>query len=471
MAIDTPSAQYNSMKPVRDMIEAIMGGTQTMRKAGKKYLPQEPNESDKAYDVRLRRSTFFNAYKKAVRTLVGKPFSEPLKTEGFTPELEEIIKDVDLTGRSLQSFAKDVFFHSIKDGITFILVDFPSLDGPVSVTEQRRNRIRPYLVQIDCRRIIGWRYEIINGQQVLTEVRITETIERPDPEDDYNTIPVQRVRLLRRDSYEIWELQRSLENKQEYMLVETGVITLGEIPLVAVYTNREDFFVAQPPLLDLADLNIEHWQSRSDQSTILHVARVPILFGAGIPGDESGEITIGPNSFTRVENPSARLEYVEHSGKAIEAGRQEIIDIEQRMKILGMEPLVKNQIQTATEKSYDRDDFDCELAQMVASLEEGLEHALEYCAKWLGQDYQGDIEIFDDFAIDLSSVTDLEYLWRARQQGDLPQRVFLEELKRRKVLSATVDIDEAISEAEIEGGPLGRLVNTAGAEGNANLSE
>ena len=187
MAIDTPSAQYNSMKPVRDMIEAIMGGTQTMRKAGKKYLPQEPNESDKAYDVRLRRSTFFNAYKKAVRTLVGKPFSEPLKTEGFTPELDEIIKDVDLTGRSLQSFAKDVFFHSIKDGITFILVDFPSLDGPVSVTEQRRNRIRPYLVQIDCRRIIGWRYEIINGQQVLTEVRITETIERPDPEDDYTT--------------------------------------------------------------------------------------------------------------------------------------------------------------------------------------------------------------------------------------------------------------------------------------------
>jgi len=33
---------------------------------------------------------------------------------------------------------------------------------------------------------------------------------------------------------------------------------------------------AKPPLLDLAWLNVEHWQSASDQSNILHVARVPI---------------------------------------------------------------------------------------------------------------------------------------------------------------------------------------------------
>jgi hypothetical protein len=31
------------------------------------------------------------------------------------------------------------------------------------------------------------------------------------------------------------------------------------------------------PLRDLAYLNVKHWQSQSDQDTILHVARVPIL--------------------------------------------------------------------------------------------------------------------------------------------------------------------------------------------------
>jgi hypothetical protein len=38
----------------------------------------------------------------------------------------------------------------------------------------------------------------------------------------------------------------------------------------------------EPPLLDLAYLNVKHWQSQSDQDNILHIARVPILALIGV---------------------------------------------------------------------------------------------------------------------------------------------------------------------------------------------
>jgi len=34
------------------------------------------------------------------------------------------------------------------------------------------------------------------------------------------------------------------------------------------------------------------------------------------------------------ENPQARLEYVEHTGKAIEAGRESLKDLEERMSLM-----------------------------------------------------------------------------------------------------------------------------------------
>lgn len=38
----------------------------------------------------------------------------------------------------------------------------------------------------------------------------------------------------------------------------------------------------KPPLIELAHLNVKHWQSQSDQDNILHVIRVPILVRIGI---------------------------------------------------------------------------------------------------------------------------------------------------------------------------------------------
>jgi hypothetical protein len=94
-----------------------------------------------------------------------------------------------------------------------------------------------------------------------------------------------------------------------------------EIPLLPVYINRTDFMRASPPLAKLAELNIAHWQSSSDQRNILHVARVPILFGAGVRRRRQN--AIGASEMVKFNsNPAAKLTYVEHTGAAIGAGER-----------------------------------------------------------------------------------------------------------------------------------------------------
>lgn len=89
-------------------------------------------------------------------------------------------------------------------------------------------------------------------------------------------------------------------------------------------------------LIDLAWLNLAHWQSASDQRHILHVARVPILFGRALQVAD-GEIEIGPNRLILADDPAAGLRFVEHFGTAIAAGRQDLVDLEDRMAVLGLD--------------------------------------------------------------------------------------------------------------------------------------
>src|SRR6202012_5493868 len=93
---------------------------------------------------------------------------------------------------------------------------------------------------------------------------------------------------------------------------QSGVTSIDVIPFVPVYGFRKDFMIGAPPMIELAYMNVEHWQSKSDQQTILHVARVPILFGKDI-GDSP--VAVGAGAMISASSKDADIKYVEHSGK------------------------------------------------------------------------------------------------------------------------------------------------------------
>ena len=212
------------------------------------------------------------------------------------------------------------------------------------------------------------------------------------------------------------------------------------IPLVPVYINRTDFMCGKPPLAKLAEKNIEHWQSASDQRNILHVARVPILFGAGFGPEDS--LTIGSSEMITNSNPAASLTYTEHSGAAIGAGDKDLQNLELAMQAMGLQLLIDKPGQSATGEVRDDEKENSPLAMAAGALQDALEGAFGFMVEFAKQDAikGGSLKVNRDFGI-TGNTADLQYLTQAAIAGKISQDTYWSELQRRGVLSDSFDAE------------------------------
>ena len=119
------SAAYDVMQPRWQRIDAVLGGTETMRAAGTAYLPQHSEEADEVYDERLKTSTLLNETEIILNGWVGKPFSKPVQLSETTPEqIKEWADDIDLQGNNLDVFAREWFRSGVAKGFSHVLVEF-----------------------------------------------------------------------------------------------------------------------------------------------------------------------------------------------------------------------------------------------------------------------------------------------------------------------------------------------------------
>ncbi len=444
--VATPIAAYNRMAKHWELPLTLMGGTMAMREAARKYLPQEAKETSPEYAKRLSRTILFNAFRRTVRILGGMPFAKPATLKDETaPRFEAMEDDVDLQGRDLTAFSHALLQDILTHGLAHILVDFPSTGGRL-VTGARTTAARAYFAQINPSSLIGWRATRVDGKETLEQIRIYESAWVPD--GDWGEKKVERVRVVEPGGYTVWEKQ----DDDRWLAGETVPNTLKKVALVTVYANRAGTLQATPPLEDLAWLNLRHWQSQSDQDNILHVARVPILHGAGFKKGELTGTEIGASRAIRSNDPNAKLEYVEHSGKGIGAGREDLLDLENRMQVMGAELLVKKPgTQTATAKAIDTAESISDLQSIVRKLESGLEQAFELAGEWHGErGLPVGVDIHQDFGMSMADASDLQTLLQSRLAGEVSQRTFLAELKRRAVLTDSLDVDEEITRIQTE---------------------
>jgi hypothetical protein len=446
--VATPNQDWLEMQDNFELVDILMQGTDALRAAGTRYLPREPKESQQAYRNRLARSFLYNAFADTTQKMVGKPFSKPVIIKQTTPEIiADWCKNIDLCGSNITTFAREVFDAGLRDGLTHILVDFPRNETGGTLADEKAAKLRPYCINILAKNLFAWRAETINGAKQITQIRIRETIAEPD--GDWGEKLIHRIRVIYPERFELYQL----ESKDKWVIVDKGDISLNRIALVTFYTGKTGFMTAKPPLLDLAHLNIQHWQSSSDQEHILHFIRFPLLHGAGFNQDQK-EIEIGPNRMIISEDPQAKLSYVEHSGKAVEAGRQAICDIEEKMDSMGAQLLLKRPgASTATAASLDTAQSHSSLQDMVRKLENAFSEVLTHMGQWfkLTADDFGGIDINQDFGLSLVSGKDEDLLLKSRMSGELSRESYLTELKRRGVLREEIDIQEEMELIESEG--------------------
>ena len=423
MSVNKKTEQLDAVSGDWPMLQALVGGTGAMRKAGKEFLPQWPGEDDQSYKERLAVAVLHPAFKRTCFVMGAKPFSRPMNVTA-PDAVSALFEDVDNQGTPLSAYAAGLMFSCLSMGMTGVLVEYPKANGIRTKQEEQQAGVRPYFATYQAQSILGWRADR-NG---LTMLRLMESVEEQD--GLYGTQTVEQVRVLKRGKWEIWRPGATKDD--EWVLHDKGVTTISRIPFVFFYGNRLAFGVGQSPLLDLAFQNVEHWQSASDQQTILHVARVPILFAKGF-GDAT--ITIGASKAASTENTDADLTFVEHTGASIESGRNALLDLEDRMRATGAELIsVKASSNiTATQINSEDDGNKSTLQAITEAFEESLEAALNLIAEWLGVEQTAEVELYKDFSIATDS--DPETLNTARDAGVISRETHFEELQRRDIVS------------------------------------
>ena len=377
--------------------------------------------------------------------MVGKVFAKNIVLdESVPPELVLWAENIDLAGRKLDVFARDAFQDAMTEGVSYIYTDMDAApEGLVTQADVHALNRRPWLVHIKACQVLGWRAAIIGGVETLVQFRYRD--DQVEYDGDFGEKTVPQIRVLTNDNGVSWATYRKPEavvTGAEWILHEQGRIDLSEIPIAPVYANRTGFMAGLPPMADLAEVNQAHWQSQSDQRNILHVARVPMLVIRGAPPSEP--ITISVERAIILSDPAGGVEYVEHGGEAIGAGRDDLKDLEFQMQVLGLELMIpKPGGQSATGAMIDQAKMTAPLAMMAKALEDAIERSFGFMAEFAGLADGGSVDVNTDFNAGMNAGQDAMILIEAKKAGIMGAADVIRELQRRGIVIETLDADEA----------------------------
>jgi len=433
--VESPNTAYINMEPHWLLIEALQGGTYSVRKGHRKYLPQEPRELDSSYDARLLRSVCPPFLVRLERLLAGMLTRKPVRLEDVSDVVTEQLFDVDLQGNDLNVWTYETARKCIRYGHVGVLVDAPKAgeDG------------RPYYVTFTPRDILGWRSEIAEGKQKLTQLRLMEKITVPD--GLYGEKQVEQVRVLTPGAFEIHQK----DNKGDFVLVDEGRTSLSDIPFAVAYSNRVGVLESRPPLADIAELNLKAYQVQSDLDNQLHISAVPMLAIYGFP-QSAEEISAGPGEAMALPE-TARAEYIEPSGNSYSAQFQRLEQIAQQINELGLAAVLGQKLsaETAEAKRIDRSQGDSTMMVIAQQMQDLIDNCLTFHAQYMQQAQAGSSFINRDFLATRLEPQEIQALLQLYTAGTITQETLLNQLSAGEVLGDEFDVEEEVEATQTGG--------------------
>lgn len=455
---DSPAytcSAYREMQRAWEIVRDVRGGTLRLRELGKRYLPKEEAESEKAWKIRRDRAVLYNALLRTEQALVGLVFRKPPELGELVPAaIRSHLENVDLMNTHWTVWAKELFADAM-DGHALIYVDMPpALPEGATLEDERIVGRRPYWLSYRADQILnpileqekrtitlsnGSTVTVPTGRQVLTKLVLKECSTERD--GAYGEKPVVRYRELVPGG---WILHREVVEKGMTTTVidAEGVTSLDEIPVSVVYTKKVSAFRSEPLLLDMALLNLAHYQKYSDYSTYIHVSKPVLCRKTNNP--KTPIEPLGPLSLFNVPI-DGDLKVVEPTGSGLAPSREDLKDIEARMAVLGMAVLAERRTApaTATEELLDHVKEESALATAAQSLKDALEQALLFHARYLGLEDGGSIELGSTMEELTLSPEELQAWSGLVKERQLPLEEFWSILRRAGKLSADFDPERA----------------------------
>ena len=433
--INDPNSQWFAQEPHWQLIEDLLGGSYEIRSKHRRYLPQEPRELDESYDNRLARSSCPPYYQRLERMLAGMLTRKPVRLNDIADVIREQLFDVDLQGNDLNVWTYETARKMIRYGHCGVLVDAPAAG----------ENGRPYWVTYTPREILGWRTDLIDGQQKFIQIRLLEKVFEPD--GLYGEKQVEQVRLLTPGNFEIHRKDKD----GNYKLWNEGTTSLDEIPFSVAYSNRVNVMESRPPMEDIAELNLKTYQIQSDLDNQLHISAVPMLAFFGFP-QSAEEVSAGPGE--AIAFPAeGRAEYIESKGTSYKAQFDRLQQLEAQINELGLAAVLGQKLsaETAEAKKIDRSQGDSTMMVVAQQMQDMIDNSLQYHARYLGSNDSGSSFVNRDFLASRLEPTEIQSLLALYTAGTITQETLLKQLHEGEVLGDEFEIEEEIEATQAGG--------------------
>lgn len=454
---------YNRKLHAWTMIRDCLEGSKSVKAQAEKYLPR-PNSCDKSeegnirYNQYLQRAVFYNATARTLNGLVGQVFAKPTILNLDPVKYRHLIANADGSGVSLLQLVKQAERLTVAYGRAGLLVDYTSTTG-ASVTEAAEGVSRAVIRLYPALNIINWRLDDLGKPYMIV---LKETIET-DLNDSFGTKEVIQYRVLtlefagtaeQRAVVGLYQADGSQDVTGWTVLSDADGKELKELPFFFIGSENNDPHPDDPPMYDLAELNVAHYINSADHEEACHMVSQPTPVATGISENWAtkflnGSVRLGSRTVVPLPvNASITLLQAQETTMASEGMEAK----EKQMVALGAKLVERRTVEaTATEINADEAASMSILSSCTANVEAAVNAALTLVAKLEGHTPVNDALVMNkDFDITRMSAGDRAQLLSEFSAGLVS---FEEARKLMRAGGFSLSVDDTATQVAIAKNP------------------
>ena len=460
---DYAHPDYETAAPKWQKVRDACAGEDAIKAQTTRYLPfpggdsaaREPHARER-YAAYVQRAVYLNATGRTREALVGIAFANWPKVT-LPTDMAVLKDDADGSGVGLINQAQLALSEVLTTGRAGLLPDFAALDPTtaerqLSRAELRALGMRPFLCLYEAEQILMWE---------LRERRLSRLV-LSESHDEYDGGRVYRVPQLRElimvEGRCVVQLWRKYTENGEFHRVSITPTSFEEIPFTFIGSTNNNADPDQPPLLDLANVNIAHFRNSADNEESAFLVGQPQIVIAGIDqdwADKMGPIVLGSRAaITLPAGATLDLMQAQPNSLAMEAMR----DKERMMAALGARLISPDaSAKTATQSSAETTAAYSVLSLAVDNVSEAYRRALWLLHKTArpgAKPEEVDFAIstkFNELQLDANAVRETVAAWQA---GILPQSDAWGVLRRLGVLDQGKTDEQVQGELDAQGPAL-----------------
>jgi len=450
MSVEEKSREYTIFNPLHQQCRDCFEGEYLIHEKAEKYLPGlEGSDKDRnvkdSYDNYKRRALFYNTFSRTVEFFKGLILRKGIEISNKDKFSNSLLKvnDEDLT---FDGFTSLVVEEILKVGYGGILVDHDEVpEGIVSIKEAKELDLKAKLKFYPAESIIHTRKNI----------RLLE--EEYNDADEFDDTTVIQIRVLDLDDEGFYRqriYRESEKDKKWYKFGDDIYPKINnqkmiEIPFYPCSSDKNSSVMSKPPLIDLSDVSIHHYNVYADYRNGVHYTGFPQLYIAGKVPDNK-QFRLGSGTAWVLEESNASVKYAEFNGSGLLYPEHLLDRLEMYMSKLGARMLMaeKNRAESAEKANIDSESESATLSVIAKNCSEALTKSLKMYLKWNGITVETVVELNTDYQFSQLDPAILIALMKGVQAGLLTPEVFLYNVKKGELIPDEKTISQLIADIE-----------------------